>query len=335
MEITTPRRWIRRPEGSNWGDFGDEDQIGRLNLVTPERRLAAIAEVRDGIAFSLSLPLHLPGQGVQPPSRHPPILSWPAGQNTRLADLFDRPGVVDIGNDDEVLLSLQYSTQWDALAHVGALFDADGDGIDEPVFYNGFRGQFNETGITKLGIDAMATSCVQGRGVLVNLLKAFGNRKIAVGYEALMAVFEAQRIEVEPGDMLCLYTGFADAVLDMGVRCDAAWLSDHFTGLDGADHRLQQWITDSGISVIAADNFAVELPEDPTPAHYHGIKDQSFLPLHNLCLFKLGIHLGELFYFKDLAEHLARNERSRFLLTAPPLRLAGAVGSPAMPVGTV
>ena len=59
------------------------------------------------------------------------------------------------------------------------------------------------------------------------------------------------------------------------------------------------------------------------------------LPLHELCLFKLGIHLGELWYLSELAAHLRATGRSRFLLTAPPLRLPGAVGSPATPVATV
>ena len=60
-----------------------------------------------------------------------------------------------------------------------------------------------------------------------------------------------------------------------------------------------------------------------------------FLPLHELCLFKLGIHLGELWYLHDLAGWLRHAGRSRFLLTAPPLRLPGAVGSPVTPVATV
>jgi hypothetical protein len=57
--------------------------------------------------------------------------------------------------------------------------------------------------------------------------------------------------------------------------------------------------------------------------------------LHNHCLFKLGLNLGELWYFAELAQWLRANKRSTFLLTAPPLRLPGAVGSPATPVATV
>src|SRR5690606_18411369 len=69
------RRWKQRPEGSNWGEFGDEDQLGRLNLLTPQKVLEAVAEVRAGQAFSLSLPLDLPGGNVLNPARHPPRLT--------------------------------------------------------------------------------------------------------------------------------------------------------------------------------------------------------------------------------------------------------------------
>jgi hypothetical protein len=59
------------------------------------------------------------------------------------------------------------------------------------------------------------------------------------------------------------------------------------------------------------------------------------LPLHAHCLFRLGVYLGEMWYLSDLADWLRAAGRSRFLLTAPPLRLPGAVGSPATPVATV
>ncbi len=57
--------------------------------------------------------------------------------------------------------------------------------------------------------------------------------------------------------------------------------------------------------------------------------------MHAHCLFKLGVYLGEMWYLSELADWLRANKRSRFLLTAPPLRLPGAVGSPASPIATV
>ena len=61
----------------------------------------------------------------------------------------------------------------------------------------------------------------------------------------------------------------------------------------------------------------------------------SFLPIHHLCLFRLGVPLGEMWYLHELATWLREHNRSRFLLTAPPLRLPGIVGSPLTPVATV
>jgi hypothetical protein len=58
-------------------------------------------------------------------------------------------------------------------------------------------------------------------------------------------------------------------------------------------------------------------------------------PLHQHCIFKNGIHLGELWFLQELAAWLQENGRSRFLLTAPPLHLPAAAGSPATPIATV
>ncbi len=66
-----------------------------------------------------------------------------------------------------------------------------------------------------------------------------------------------------------------------------------------------------------------------------GVTRGPSLPLHEHCLFKLGVHLGEMWYFSEIAEWLEANGRSRFFLTAPPLHLPGAVGSPANAIGTV
>src|SRR3546814_15244209 len=67
-------RWKNRPEVSTWGDFGPDDQLGRLNLLTREKVLQGVAEVREGISFCLSLPLDLPGGTKLNPRRHPPQL---------------------------------------------------------------------------------------------------------------------------------------------------------------------------------------------------------------------------------------------------------------------
>jgi kynurenine formamidase len=100
--------------------------------------------------------------------------------------------------------------------------------------------------------------------------------------------------------------------------------------LDGRDAKLLQWVTDSGLTALIADNYAVEA--HPATSHPGSC---AALPLHEHCLFKLGVNLGEIWYLTELADWLRQNGRCRFLLTAPPLRLPGAVGSPATPVATV
>ena len=97
------------------------------------------------------------------------------------------------------------------------------------------------------------------------------------------------------------------------------------------DESLLEWIADSQISALVADNYAVEgmVGKDRDESRH------SFLPIHNLCLFKLGVPLGEMWYLHELAAWLRAHNRSRFLLTAPPLRLPGIVGSPLTPVATV
>ena len=65
-------RWKIKPAGSTWGDFGPDDQLGRLNLVTPEKVKQGVAEVREGKTFCLSMPLDYPGGSVLNPRRNPP-----------------------------------------------------------------------------------------------------------------------------------------------------------------------------------------------------------------------------------------------------------------------
>jgi kynurenine formamidase len=324
------QRWKRRPEGSNWGDFGPDDRLGRLNLVTPERRRAGLAEAREGIAFCLSLPLDL-GSGLSPRRRPPSIFAAEQGGRPVFNFPFceQHAGLTDVVCDDGVHLYLQYSTQWDSFAHMGSLFDADGDGVPEPCYYNGFPPA--EPGRSPLGLEHMAATGVQGRGVLIDLHRHFGDARTAVGYDALAAVMREDGVTVEEGDFVCVHTGFAQRLLEMGGAPDIERLRRTGAVLDSRDPKLLDWVRASGLAVLAADNHAVEERMAEPPPGYRG----ALLPLHELCLFKLGIHLGELWHLTPLANWLRDHGRSRFLLTAPPLRLPGAVGSPASPVATV
>ena len=345
----TARRWINRPPGSNWGDFGDDDQRGRLNLLTPDRVKAAAAEVREGIVFCLSLPLDYPGGNYHDLQRRPPRL-YPVTKNSSCCyNLRSDPALTDVWCDDYVVLYTHGSTHWDALAHVGTAFDADGDGVSEIVYYNGFRAHEDivgpgyvcddqrlsspeeaYVGAQRLGVENMAVSCVQGRGVMIDLHSRYARQRHFVGYDDLMHICEVDNIVVEEGDIVCFHTGLADALLKLKRKPDLDTLENSFSVLDSRDRRLLRWVEESGLSAIVADNFAVE----GVPAKPDGLATCAE-PLHELCIVKLGVHIGELWHLTELNDWLKANGRSRFMLTAPPMRLPGAVGSPVTPVATV
>lgn len=335
------KRWTKRPENSTWGDFGEDDQLGRLNLLTPEKVRQGVSEVKEGITFCLSLPLDYPGGQVINKVRFPPVLKPVIRNNEAYFNyLWNKLDAnhTDIGSDDVVLLHTQYSTQWDSLAHRGAMFDVLDTGQPKAVYYNGFRvgedviiDKDHTTKAMALGIEHMAFQGVQGRGVLVDLHTEYGNfpRK-EVGYDDLKRLMQQQNVEVEKGDILCLWTGLDQLILSMNGQPDNS-INKACAVLDGFDPKLRQWIIDSEIAAIASDNLAVEAVGKKVPVGEVG----SNLPIHELCLFRLGVHLGELWQLCDLAKWLKANNRNRFLLTAPPLRLTGAVGSPVTPIATV
>lgn len=343
--MTNNSRWMHRPEGSNWGDFGPDDELGRLNLIDSAAVLRGAREIREGLSFCLSLPLDLPGGSALNPRRHPPQLAPTSRDghpvfNLPIADVdAAQAHCTDVLCDDSVHLHTQYSTQWDSFAHVGHRFDADGDGVAERVYYNGWRAdehiigpddpQGRPFGAHRLGIENFAVKAIQTRGVLVDFATTYGERNHFVGHAELTTLMASQGVSMMPGDILCLYTGYADLLVEMKGQPDMGRLHRACAVLDGSDPKLRNWIAASGVAAIVADNHAVEgLPPLALGGHCR-------LPLHELCLFKLGIPLGELWHLGPLAQVLRKRARSHFMLTAPPLRLPRAVGSPVTPVATI
>lgn len=345
-------RWKQRPEGSTWGDYGPDDQLGRVNLLTPAKVLEGVREVREGKVFCLSMPLDFPGGAVLNPRRHAPklaptLLDGCPCFNFPMSRLDGRN--TDVLCDDQVTLALQYSTQWDSFAHVGAFFDTQGEGRQEKVFYNGYRanqdvvgpfdygpGATDNTAVAgpygahALDISNLARHGMQGRAVLFDLKKHFGLARRAVTHADLMQVIEADRIDLRAGDMVLFRTGYTEVLVQMDRRPDIEVLNQTGCVLDGRDPALLQWITDSGVVALCADNYAVE----GLPAR-EALGRRPALPLHQHCLFKLGVPLAELWWLADLADWLGANGRTACLLTAPPLYLPKAVGSPVTPVATV
>lgn len=95
------------PRGNAWGRFGKDDQLGTLNLLTPERIVEAAKEIRTGVRISLDWPLSMPS--------HPSFNRHPFKQEIVLRN----PNCV---YDDILTFNSQGSTQWDGFRHYGVLW---------------------------------------------------------------------------------------------------------------------------------------------------------------------------------------------------------------------
>src|SRR5688572_33270787 len=97
------KRWTKRPENSTWGDYGVDDQLGRMNELTPEKVKQGIAEVKEGKTFCLSMPLDYPGGAELNPRRHPPQIR-PTLRDGKPNFIYrvdqNVPGMTDVINDD-------------------------------------------------------------------------------------------------------------------------------------------------------------------------------------------------------------------------------------------
>ena len=131
------------------------------------------------------------------------------------------------------------------LAHVGGMFDADGDGVPEPLYYNGFKAGTDVVGpqpdagrdgcghlsyAHKLGVENMAAKAIQGRAVLVDLEKHYGRDHKYVSYDDFKKVLDADKVVVEPGDMLLLYVGLELQSLAAYVLADEELRGKLFKG---------------------------------------------------------------------------------------------------------
>lgn len=346
-------RWTVRPENANWGDFGENDQLGRLNLLTPEIVKQSVLEIKEGLTFSLSLPLDLPGGTVMNP-RRPPLKLEPTQRgeypNMTYPLSRDDPALTDVICDDSITFALQYSTHMDSLAHMGQWFDVNNKNEPKMSFYNGYQagidiiGEFDfyenkpspegkHVGALALGIDTVAKKGIQGRGVMIDIHKHFGDKRFAFGYNHLMDIINKDHIEIKKGDIVYFHTGMGQALLDMGGQPNKEFLFSHFAGLDGRDKALQQWIIDTEIVAIMADNPAVEILPANKPTDNEKVYPSH--PLHHLCLFRLGVFLGEFCYLTELCNWLNKNNRNSFFTTIAPLRIPKAVASPITPIATV
>jgi hypothetical protein len=134
-----------------------------------------------------------------------------------------------------------------------------------------------------LGIENLARTCVQERGVLIDLRRADTTSQGRVGYDALMRLIEAQQAEVAVGDCSAPMPAIAICYCAT-ARVDLAACP----GLDGTDPTQLDWIDRSGVAAICADNAMVEKLEGVTRCD-----GKTCWPPHEHCLIKRSIHFGE------------------------------------------
>lgn len=290
-------RYADLPGGRAVGLHGDDEQLGRLNLLTPERTLAAAGLVREGRVFSLNAPLDYPYPHPANLRRKPPV-------HTVVRHNRGRDDCVDS-------LWMHYGSQWDSFLHV---VDPD-----HQCFYNGNTDESR-------GVEAWAARGIVGRGVLLDVARwraAQGRpldwrRRDIVTAADLRDCAEAQDVELGEGTILLIRFGWQTGWLALSPAERAAMAQEEFhcVGLDNSTD-VVEFLWDAGVVAVAGDNMALEAY--PLPAEM----------IHIDLLPRLGIPIGEFWWLDDLAEACAAARRHEFLLTSAPLHLKGGTGSTA------
>jgi kynurenine formamidase len=289
----------------NWGRWGDDDERGTVNLITPECVVAASQLIKRGAIFDLGIPFD--GNGPQPGGgRINPVRLM---SETGLQQNF--PGVFHYA-DDFVFMPLQAASQWDGLAHVF---------YDEKL-YNGFPStDVGPHGAMHCSIDKMAKGIV-GRGVLLDIARLKGVDWLQAGEvirpEDLDAAASAQGVEVRSGDILYFRTGWRTKFRTEGNA------AEFMAGEPGIGVDCAQWLFDKEVAVIASDNWAIEaLP---------GENDAEVLDVHMVLIRDMGMTLGEILDLDELADDCVADGVWEFFTAAPPIKFTNAVGSPINPL---
>jgi len=292
-----------------WDAFGPGDQLGTINLLTPERVLAASRLVRTGRVINLSLPLDFPKTLYNGETR--------SGYKHRMT--------TNRGGRDDVLdnFAMQGSSQWDGLRHVryrefgywGGREDADVDGKGE------------------LGIELWAQHGIIGRGVLIDAVRYFESQgrplspteRICITGPDIEACAAAQGVSLQHGDILLLRTGWLPWFQSLSADEQEALRGRLNPGEDGLDMPgldpgvdTAAWLWDHAIAAIAADNPALEALRVDAEV---GFQHRRLIPL-------LGMAIGELWDLEALALDCSSDGVYEFMLVSAPLNVPGAVGSP-------
>ncbi|KAL2863294.1 uncharacterized protein BJX67DRAFT_262222 [Aspergillus lucknowensis] len=298
------------PKGNTWGLFGPGNELGMLNLLTPELvRQTAQEEIREGVRISLDLPLNRLG--------HPSFGRKPFKQ-----ELVNKaPRIV---NDDILTFNTQTSTQWDGFRHYG--------NQTHGCYFNGHSlDELKESRV--LGIDAWSNNGgIVGRGLLIdyatwatkNTIPITPFKTSSIPLRSLLQILTETNTTPRPGDILFVRTGFTEAYNRISAdeeRALAARPTPDFAGVENGEKTLR-WLWENQFAAIASDSPSFE----PAPLVREGVPHED--TLHQWCLSGWGMPIGEYFDLEELAARCRARGRWTFFLSSVPLKVPGGVASP-------
>ncbi|WP_136054114.1 cyclase family protein [Microbacterium sp. K24] len=301
----------------NWGRWGEDDVLGTLNFIDDATRATAATLVSTGRVVSLSQRFDTDGPQKGWRRRTNPVHTMTdTGVDAERGNQGFPHGIG--GADDVIAMPLQCSTQWDGLGHI----------FDHGNAWNGRRAGdvVTSDGDLVTGIEH-AASVIVSRGVLLDVGRHLfpETGELPDGHAITVADLEATIAAQGPsstvgrGDIVVVRTG-------QYARTRREGWGDYAGGpAPGLSLTTAGWLHRTEIAAIATDTWGFEVRpnEFDVPA---------FQPLHQVVIPNLGLTIGEMWNLDELAEACAERGRWDFLLSAPPLPITGAVGSPVNPV---
>ncbi len=301
----------------NWGRWGEDDRLGSLNFIDQGKRVEAARLVTDGAVISLSQRFDTDGPQRGWRRRTNPVHTMTdTGTDAERGSQGFPHGIG--GADDVIAMPLQCSTQWDGLGHI----------FDHGAAWNGRRAGdvVTSDGDLITGIEH-AASVIVSRGVLLDLGRFLAPETgeladgVAITAADLDACIQAQgdSSRVGRGDIVVVRTGQYGRALRDG------WGEYAGGPAPGLSITTAGWLHRTEIAAIATDTWGFEVRPNEFDA-------PAFQPLHQIVIPNLGLTIGEMWNLEELGRWCAEHGRYDFLLSAAPLPITGAVGSPINPV---
>lgn len=297
---------------SNWGRWGEDDEVGSLNFLTPEVVLSAATTVKQGKVFTCGEQIGNPEGDPMWPGRLPTVRENVRDKGDYLAGRVQAfPGEVEYA-DDRIEMFLQGSTQVDALGHVW---------YDDMV-WNGYpAADATIGGMKKASILPIAERGIVGRGVLLDLAAYKGKFALDkgdfLGLDDILGCAKKQGVELRKHDIICLRIGFLQLLYVQGP--DVFYKDFNEPGLTYSPE-LVDWFYQMEIPCFATDTISNETELDPEV----GVQ----IPLHCALMRNLGIAFTEICNFEKLAEDCHADGQWDFLFVAAPLKVREGTGAP-------